>query len=242
MLESPSDVLTMKTTGYLQETTNMKTKPSIGQVVSKVSDLVSNAQQHSQKRPSNFHTFINKQDSNYISCKDVVDGRNNDALVDHHQKENKEPLLISNDLPPSYDEVADRESIVLYIAAKIEHELKEAKRTSLECGEVLVPCNLTRQIAADVVTMSESEPCGLRGGILFVSLEGGNDTSKDPLRSVGCVKIGDRNAVPTFELYLSLKRTSSWLHQVSNRLFRNFNRDTIVISEMYKLSKKKLYR
>lgn len=146
------------------------------------------------------------------------------------------------DLPPSYDEVADRESIVLHIAAKIEHELKEAKRTSLEVGEVLVPCDLTRQIAADVVTMSESEPCGLRGGVLYVNLEG-SDTSKDSqLQRVGVVKIGDRNTVPTFEMYLSLKRTSSWLHQVSNRLFRNFNRDTIVISEMYKLSKKKLYR
>jgi len=144
------------------------------------------------------------------------------------------------DLPPSYDEVADPESIVQQIAAKIERELKEAKRTSLDCGEVLVPCNLTHQIAQDVVTMSESEPCGLRGGVLFVNLE---DSDNRELRRVGCIKIGDRNIVPTFEMYLNLKRTNSgWLNQVSNRLFRNFNRNSIVISESYQLSKKKLYR
>lgn len=80
----------MKTTGQLQEKT--MPNPSIGLVVSKVSDLVSNAQQHSQKRPSNFHTFISKQDSNYLSSCKQDDGRRSNDAVDH-QKENKEPLI-----------------------------------------------------------------------------------------------------------------------------------------------------
>jgi len=226
MIESPSvDVLK----GHLP---GMPSVPKLGQVVFKL-DLV----QHNscQKRPSNLHhSFI--KDSSYHLCKDLTE-------------ENKEnPQLISNDLPPTYDEVAsDPESIVQQIAAKIEERIREAKRTSLECGEVLVPCNLTQQIAHDVITMSESEPCGLRGGVLFVLLDGSGDTTANKeLRRVGCVKIGDPKLVPTFEMYLTLKRTtSSWLNQVSNRLFRNFNsrsRDSIVISDSYQLSKKKLYR
>lgn len=153
------------------------------------------------------------------------------------------PLLsfIQTDLPPSYDEVAEPESAVRQIAEKIEYELKEAKRTSLDCAEVLVPCNLTYQIAQDVVTMSESEPCGLRGCVLYINLEDHDDNKS--LRRVGSIKIGDRCIVPTFEMYLNLKRTSNgWLNQVSSRLFRSFNRNSIVISDGYQLSKKKLYR
>lgn len=137
-------------------------------------------------------------------------------------------------------EVSEPESVVRQIAEKIERELKEAKRTSLDCGEVLVPCNLTYQIAQDVVTMSESEPCGLRGCILYINLE---ELLTKELRHVGSIKIGDRNTVPTFEMYLNLKRTNNgWLNQVSSRLFRTFNRNSIVISDGYQLSKKKLYR
>ena len=61
MLESPTDVLLVK--GNIQEK-----MPSIGQVVSKVSDLVSKNDAYSQKRPTNnLHSFIS--DSSYFSSK-----------------------------------------------------------------------------------------------------------------------------------------------------------------------------
>lgn len=126
------------------------------------------------------------------------------------------------------------------IASCIERELKQAKSTSLGCGEVLVPCNLTVQVAQDVVNMSETEPCGLRGCILYINLA--EEESRE-LRRIGSIKVGGRHTVPTFEMYLNLKRANGgWFNLVSSKLFRNFNRNSIVISDGYQLSKKKLYR
>lgn len=45
---------------------------------------------------------------------------------------------------------------------RLEEELRAAKRAQLSCGEVLLPPDLLRRIAHDVLKMAESEPCGLR--------------------------------------------------------------------------------
>ncbi|KAI1293697.1 DNA damage-inducible transcript 4-like protein [Halotydeus destructor] len=222
MYESPSDMLL--STGH----NTGERMPSIGQVVSKVSNLVANSQ------PAHRTLGSKQSEQNSLHSRFYTDHTLKDIDQDI---ENREPV-IRDDLPPSYDEVADSEIVIRHIATKIEVELKEAKRTSLDCGEVLVPCNLTQQIAQDIMAMSESEPCGLRGGVMYINLE---ESDHSDLRRVGCIKLG--NSVPTFEMYLNLKKSSgSWINQVSNRLFKNFNRNSIIISEGYQLSKKKLYR
>lgn len=103
---------------------------------------------------------------------------------------------------------------------------------------MLIPLNLMRQIAEDIVCSSEVEPTGLRGCLLYVGLE---DNSK-ALRRIGCLRPISQlsNPVPTFELYLTLKQAhSGWLHHVSHKVL---GRKSLVISDQYILSKKKLFR
>lgn len=136
-------------------------------------------------------------------------------------------------------DVANPEFVTAQIAEQIEAGLKRAKTSTLDCVEVLIPLNLTQQIALDVLSSSDSEPCGLRGCILYINFE---DDSKE-VRSIGCVRPVGSNPVPTFELYLTLKQANSgWLTAVSNRIWKSLGRKSIVISESYQLSKKRLFR
>ena len=142
-------------------------------------------------------------------------------------------------LPPSYSE--DSELVCSQIAQQIEAGIKRAKGSTLDCNEVLIPLNLMQQVALDIVSSSEVEPTGLRGCLLYVGLE---DPHSKEVRRIGCLRpIGQlANPVPTFELYLTLKQAhSGWLHQVSHKVLK-LGRKSLVISDQYQLSKKKLFR
>lgn len=146
------------------------------------------------------------------------------------------PFFLPDPLP-TYMEVTDPEFVTSQIAEQIEAGIIKAK-SSLGICEVLIPLHLTQQIAQDVLTSSEMEPCGLRGCILHIILE---DDSKSK-RKIGCVRPVGSNPVPTFELFLTLKQASTgWLAAVS-KIFKAPGRKTVVISEEYALSKRLLYR
>lgn len=148
--------------------------------------------------------------------------------------------VLGTDPLPSYSEITDSDFICGQIAEQIEAGIKRAKGTTLDCSEVLIPLNLMRQIAEDIVCSSEVEPTGLRGCLLYVGLE---DHSKE-MRRIGCLRPISQlsNPVPTFELYLTLKQAhSGWLHHVSHKVLK-LGRKSLVISDQYQLSKKKLFR
>jgi hypothetical protein len=121
------------------------------------------------------------------------------------------------------------------LTKKIETTLKEAKESKrLNCTEILIPQKLTAQIAQDIMAMAEAEPCGLRGCILYVNIE-----EKALCRRLGDVRL-DKSSVPTFEMYLTLKRaTPGWIDAFENKLLR---KESVILSEVYRISKKKLYR
>lgn len=124
----------------------------------------------------------------------------------------------------------------------LENSLREAKLLHLQCGEVLLPHDLTSRVAEDILLMSEYEPCGLRGCIIYIHVQ----DKKADRRRVGVVKC-DPNTVATFELHLTLYQdTSSWLslrHMIPNKLLKSMGRQTtLVISKDYLIDKKKLYR
>lgn len=128
--------------------------------------------------------------------------------------------------------------VVTQIAEKLESTLREAKSKILGNCKILLPTNLALQIAMDIVGMSEHEPCGLRGCLLYVNYDDRNTSHQ-----LGQVKFGDRTIVPTFEMYLHLKRNATgWLQIVTSRILSRFGQETVVISDCYKLSKKKLFR
>lgn len=89
------------------------------------------------------------------------------------------------------------------LSKRIECELRSAKRTHLACGEVLLPCGLLQRIARDILSMAESEPCGLRGCTLYLNFEG-----EDVCRRLSTVKC-DPATASTFELFLTFKQSNT---------------------------------
>lgn len=101
-----------------------------------------------------------------------------------------------------------------------------------------MPQNLTSKVAQDILSMSETEPCGLKGCLLYITLE-----EENKARKIASLKFGEKTIVPTFEMHLLLKRKhSDWLKAIAAKLFKNLIRDTHTLSDIYKLSKKKLFR
>lgn len=83
---------------------------------------------------------------------------------------------------------------------RLEYELRAAKRNHLSCGEVLLPCGLLYRISRDVLSMAESEPCGIRGCLIHLNFE-----LVDECRKLSTFKC-DPSTPTTFELNLILKQ------------------------------------
>ena len=129
------------------------------------------------------------------------------------------------------------------VATIIEDGLKIAREKVLKC-EVLIPCGLTKRIARDILIMSESEPCGVRGCSLVLHLQ-----EKSDIIDLGKVQC-DPNTVSTFEIHLTIQEdTRSWVAVKKMVLtvtgcFKNsvFKSSPKMMGLGYKLEKLKLYR
>ncbi|XP_034298061.1 DNA damage-inducible transcript 4-like protein isoform X2 [Pantherophis guttatus] len=75
---------------------------------------------------------------------------------------------------PNFNEMVFEERTCQNLIRMLENCLSKSKQTRLHCSKVLVPEKLTRRIAQDVLRLSSTEPCGLRGCIIHVNLETGN--------------------------------------------------------------------
>lgn len=140
---------------------------------------------------------------------------------------------------PNFNEMVFEERKCHYLVRILENCLSKSKQTRLQCSKVLVPEKLTRKIAHDVLRLSSTEPCGLRGCIIHVNLETGNVCKK--LDKI----VYDPSVVPTFELTLVFKQDSqSWpsLRDFFPRAcFASGNKRTLILSPGFRLVKKKLY-
>lgn len=126
------------------------------------------------------------------------------------------------------------------LAKMLENCLSKSKQTKLGCSKVLVPENLTQRIAQDVLRLSSTEPCGLRGCVMHVNLEIENVCKK--LDRIVC----DSSVVPTFELTLVFKQENcSWTSFkdffFSRGRFSSGLRRTLILSSGFRLVKRKLY-
>ncbi|XP_022903471.1 protein charybde-like [Onthophagus taurus] len=149
------------------------------------------------------------------------------------------PIPVQNWNFDSYSSQEDcNSSSITSLSNRLEMELRTAKRTHLSCGEVLLPCGLLQRIARDVLAMAESEPCGLRGCVLYLEFEGENGNMK--LSTIKC----DPMTAATFELYLTLKQSVAGWNSFIPQFIKNLTRGagTVMISPAYTLSKNKLYR
>ncbi|XP_044081996.1 DNA damage-inducible transcript 4-like protein isoform X2 [Neovison vison] len=141
---------------------------------------------------------------------------------------------------PNLNEVMFEETTCQSLAKMLENCLSKSKQTKLGCSKVLVPEKLTQRIAQDVLRLSSTEPCGLRGCVMHVNLEIENVCKK--LDKIVC----DSSVVPTFELTLVFKQENgSWTSFrdffFSRGRFSSGLKRTLILSSGFRLVKKKLY-
>ncbi|XP_069741643.1 DNA damage-inducible transcript 4 protein [Narcine bancroftii] len=122
----------------------------------------------------------------------------------------------------------------------IEQSLSEAKRGALRCFKLLIPAELSGQVAEELLRLAASEPCGLRGAVLHLSVEDGKDC-KDVDRIVV-----DSSLVPTFELALVLRMEAGIWSKVQDLLtsgpsFTPGYSQALRLSPRFRIIKRKLY-
>lgn len=94
----------------------------------------------------------------------------------HHQasQENSQPLE-----PATIALTASpHEDALQALSARLETELRTAKRRHLACTEVLLPADLLPRIASQMFELSEKEPCGIRGCTVYIEFEDEPDNSR----------------------------------------------------------------
>lgn len=62
-------------------------------------------------------------------------------------------------------------SAVQELSQRLQEMLRDAKSRHLACTEVTLPTDLTERIAAEIIRMSEREPCGERACTIFILFE-----------------------------------------------------------------------
>ncbi|XP_031620416.1 protein scylla isoform X2 [Contarinia nasturtii] len=150
----------------------------------------------------------------------IINKNNNtttdDLVADSKRVNNK--LEITENLVQKYDNNNDLassptaatvvtnfdESTVQSLALRLQNELRRAKSQHLACTEVLLPSDLLNRIASKLIVMSEKEPCGIRGSIIYIEFE----DEPNNTRRIASLQL-DPNTVSTFELYLTLKQDRS---------------------------------
>lgn len=127
-----------------------------------------------------------------------------------------------------------------HLAKQIEQCLSISKKSQLHCQELLIPQYMSLRIAQDVLRMAASEPCGLRGAVIYVNLEHENTNKK-----LGKI-VYDSTVIPTFELTLVFKQdNNSWpsLRDFFSigTCFIHASRRVLKLSPGFRLVKRKLY-
>lgn len=121
------------------------------------------------------------------------------------------------------------------LSLRLLDELRAAKSRHLSCTEVSLPCDLTPRIAAEVLRLSEREPCGLRGCTIYIEFEDEPNNS----RRIASLKL-DKETVSTFEIYLTLRQDHRGWASLLPQFMKGLSR-TITISPEFNITKNKLY-
>lgn len=147
---------------------------------------------------------------------------------------------------PSLDSLKHEDNNVFYcedldatavndLSLRLLDELRLAKSRHLSCTEVSLPCDLTPRIAAEILRLSDREPCGLRGCTIYIEFEDEPNNS----RRIATLKL-DTETVSTFEIYLTLRQDHRGWTSLLPQFMKGLSR-TITISPEFIITKNKLY-
>lgn len=147
----------------------------------------------------------------------------------------KDELDEMEEMMASYDTDDRYMKAVKDLSIRMLDELRAAKSRHLTCTEVSLPCDLTPNVARDIVRVSEKEPCGIRGCTIYIEFEDEPQNS----RRIATIKV-DPDTVSTFEVYLTLRQDHRGWTSLLPQFMKSLAR-TITISPEYTITKNKLY-
>ena len=172
-------------------------------------------------------SVLNNNDPTFINRNAVIESKYCSTTSGHH-------LLF----PTDNEESNNTQKLYSFLQ---DHLYSEATKHGLE---LLFPLNLLNTIAKDVVQISQSEPCGLSGCSLFITIQN---------KSNGILNINhlqcDSFSVPTFELHLTLRKDKKYWFKLKE-LFapvlpgchNKSKAMEVYIKPEYNITKNKLYR
>ncbi|XP_023160979.1 protein scylla [Drosophila hydei] len=220
----------------VRDWTSTLTPPTSAASAKKVSAVANNSSSNSgsssngsSSRSQNTHSIKHKQQANTSS--------NNGSKK---TKSSSHPINSTPYNPYSYeDELTACCDVDMALVSELSNglldKLREAKACHLTCTEVSLPCDLTPNIAADIIRVSEKEPCGIRGCTIYVEFEDEPQNS----RRIASLKV-DPETVSTFEVYLTLRQDHRGWAALLPQFMKSLAR-TITISPEYTITKHKLY-
>ncbi|XP_053189217.1 DNA damage-inducible transcript 4 protein-like [Scomber japonicus] len=139
------------------------------------------------------------------------------------------------------------ETLATEVVTTITQSLNDASHI-LGCSKLILPDCLLHSISQELLHLAVSEPCGLRGALIDLCVDRGD---QDSLCTVDQIAV-DSSLVPTFHVTLVLRFESSGLWPKVQKLFKSGNspqrsplspmhRHTQKLSTTFRAIKKKLY-
>ncbi|XP_037811930.1 protein scylla-like [Lucilia sericata] len=176
--------------------------------------------------------------------KNSINNQKNKRLSENSSKRNS-PAVATNQ-KPTLNSLRQDNNNVFYcedldaaavndLSLRLLDELRLAKSRHLSCTEVSLPCDLTPRIAAEILRLSDREPCGLRGCTIYIEFEDEPNNS----RRIASLKL-DSETVSTFEIYLTLRQDHRGWTSLLPQFMKGLSR-TITISPEFIITKNKLY-
>lgn len=138
------------------------------------------------------------------------------------------------------------ETLATEVVATITESLNDAHISHiLGCSKLILPDCLLQNISQELLHLAVSEPCGLRGALIDLCVDRGD---QDSLCTVDQIAV-DSTLVPTFHVTLVLRFESSGLWPKVQKLFKGgkslqtsaSHQHTQRLSTSFRAIKKKLY-
>merc|ERR1711962_41934 len=125
-----------------------------------------------------------------------------------------------------YKEMAQQQNLASQIKELVELDA---------CLNIRISDYLTLRTAGDVMNLSKSEPCGLKGCKLIVIIQDEHDTSPRPLGNI----YPEQGLMSTFEITLVLHLKMNPCRKIP---WMSCQPNTLNVLEQYELRKKKMYK
>ncbi|XP_034480698.1 protein scylla [Drosophila innubila] len=218
--------------------TSTLTPPTSAAVAKKVAVSAAASSAARKSVSQNTHSIKHKQQVNRSSSSGSNSSSGGSSVSKKTKTMNSSPYssVYSCD---ELDELSVRSDVdaaaVNELSLNLLSKLREAKARHLTCTEVSLPCDLTPSIAAEIIRVSEKEPCGIRGCTIYVEFEDEPQNS----RRIASLKV-DPETVSTFEVYLTLRQDHRGWTALLPQFMKSLAR-TITISPEYTITKHKLY-